>query len=324
HNADIIAALDLHEHDLVFVEKGGEIIPKITGVDPSAREPGSRAVAFITHCPECGSPLERQEEEAAHYCPNAKSCPPQIRGRIEHFISRRAMDIESLGEGKVELLYDQGIVRTVADLYDLAPAQLLGLEKSWEDEENGKVRRVSFREKTVDNIIAGIEASRKVPFERVLLALGIRHVGETMAKKLARHFGSMDALMAAGGEELLAVDEVGPRIAESLRSFFTDPDNQDLIRRLRISGLQFTTTSDTPVTGALAGFSFVVSGVFSGFSRDGIKEFIENQGGKLTSSLSAQTDFLVAGENMGPAKKEKAVKLGIRIISEAELVSMAD
>lgn len=323
HNADIIATLDLHQGDMVYVEKGGEIIPKITGVDIEARKEGSLPVHFITHCPECGSQLERQEEEAAFYCPNAKGCPPQIKGRIEHFISRKAMDIESLGEGKVELLYDQRLVTTPADLYYLAPVDLLGLERVWEDEETGRLKKLSFREKTVDNIVAGIESSRQVPFERVLFALGIRHVGETMARKLARHFGDMDALMAASQDELLSVDEVGPRIAQSLMAFFGDPDNQELIRRLRESGLQFATNVSGPSGGTLSGLSFVVSGVFERFSRDGIKEFIELHGGKVTSSLSSQTDYLVAGENMGPAKKEKAVKLGIRIISEAELVGMS-
>jgi len=322
HNADIIAALDLHEHDHVFVEKGGEIIPKITGVDLERRETGSQPMQFITHCPECGSLLERREEEAAYYCPNSRACPPQIRGRIAHFISRRAMDIESLGEGKVELLYDLGIIQDPADLYDLAPMHLLGIEKTWEDQESGKLRKVSFREKTVENIISGIEASREVPFERVLFALGIRYVGETTAKKLARHFGDLDSLMQASLDELLRVDEVGPRIAESLLNYFGEEENRRLIERLISSGLQFHSQQALSSGGALSGRSFVVSGVFARYSRDAIKDLIEKHGGRNTASLSAQTDFLLAGENMGPAKREKAEKLGIRIISEDELLQM--
>ena len=316
HNADIIAGLDLHQGDTVVVEKGGEIIPKITSVVEALRPENAVPVRFPEFCPECATPLERADEEAAHYCPNRDACPPQIKGRIEHFISRRAMDIESLGEGKVELLFDQGLIKNAADLYDLSADQLLGLEKVFSDDLNGTERVMRFREKTVENILRGIDSSRKVPFERLLFALGIRYVGETTAKKLARHFRSMEALALASEEELVAVDEVGPRIAESVCQFFEKEENLRMIARLEKHGLQMQYDGPEEQSGPLAGKSIVVSGVFIHYSRDEIKALIEQLGGKNTGSLSAKTDFLLAGENMGPAKRVKAEKLGIPVLSE--------
>ncbi|HPS27103.1 MAG TPA: NAD-dependent DNA ligase LigA [Bacteroidales bacterium] len=323
HNADIIKKLDVRIGDMVFVEKGGEIIPKIVGVDRSRRDPASAEFQFITQCPECGSKLERMEGEAAHYCPNESGCPPQIKGKIEHFISRKAMNIESLGEGKVGMLFDNGLVNNIADLYDLKAEDLLGLQKEYVIEGNEKNRVVKFREKTVENIIAGISLSKKVPFERVLFALGIRFIGETIAKKLARHFGSIDELQKAGFDELKQAEEIGDVIAGSIINYFSNPVNIKTVERLKQHGIQFAIQkSETPLlSDRLAGKSFVVSGVFT-ISRDEMKTLIEKHGGRNVGSISAKTDFVLAGEKMGPEKKKKADSLGVAIISEDDFYSM--
>jgi DNA ligase (NAD+) len=324
HNADIIQKLGLHAGDHVFVEKGGEIIPKVIGPDLDHRSADAREVEFITHCPECGTLLEREENEAAWYCPNEYGCPPQIKGKLEHFISRKAMNIDSLGEGKVEILFDKGLISNVADLYDLRHEQLLGLEKVYEAEDGQKERKISFREKTVSNILQGIEQSKSTPFERVLYALGIRFVGETVAKKLANHFGSIDLIRQASFDELKEVEEIGEKIAGSVVSFFTNPVNQEVIERLRSKGIAFELDKSGSIVleDKLGGKTFVISGVFQKFSRDQLKEMIEKYGGKNTSSVSAKTDYILAGEGMGPAKMKKANELGIRIITEDEFLTM--
>ena len=323
HNADIIAQLDVRIGDTVYVEKGGEIIPKIVGVNFDKRPAGAQPVRFIDRCPECGTPLIRQPGEAAYYCPNEDACPPQIKGKLEHFISRKAMNIDSLGEGKIEILYDHGLVKNIADLYDLTYDKILGLEKIIPSGEGKKEKRISFREKTTENILKGIEQSKQVPFPRVLYALGIRYVGETVAKKLAAHFKNIDALMQASFEELIAVEEIGEKIAESVINYFKKPEHREMIERLRQHGICFRleeTESSTPKL--LAGKSFVVSGVFQRRSRNEIKELIERFGGKNVSSISSKTDYVLAGDNMGPAKKAKAEKLGIPILSEAAFEEM--
>ena len=326
HNADIIAKLDLHENDHVFVEKGGEIIPKVIGVDLEKRTGDFQPIRFITHCPECGTALIRQENEAAHYCPNEYHCPPQIKGKLEHFISRRAMNIDSLGEGKIEMLFDNNLVRDPADLYALSYEHLLGLEKVYKSEEGQKEKRISFREKTVENILQGIKQSKTTPFERVLYALGIRFVGETVAKKLASAFGDIDTLRNASLEELTGVEEIGEKIAESVTGYFQDQGNINLIERLREKGIKFS--SDKSYTGVvedrLGGKSFVISGVFSRYSRDELKEMIEKYGGRNSGSVSSKTDYLLAGEGMGPAKMKKAQELGIKVISEDEFLKMIE
>lgn len=322
HNADIIAQLGIHLNDIVYVEKGGEIIPKIVDVDRSQRQANTQEVKFITHCPECGTKLQRKEGESAHYCPNNKACPPQIKGKIEHFISRKAMNIESLGEGKIDLLVEQKCIARIEDLYKLKPQDLIGLEKAYVN--NDKERIVSFREKTVQNILDGIEQSKQIAFERVLFAIGIRYVGETSAKKLALHFKTMDALMHASFEELISVEDIGEKIAESILLFFKDDDNIKTIEALSNSGLQFSlSASALPISEQFKGLSFVVSGAFSSpQARKEIEELIQKHGGKLLSSVSNKLSFVVAGENMGPAKLEKAMQLGIPIISEEELRQM--
>ena len=313
HNADIIEGLDLHLGDMVYVEKGGEIIPKITGVDTEARD-GSlgEKVRFITRCPECGTPLVRYEGEAAHYCPNDTACPPQLKGKIEHFISRRAMDIDGLGPETVDLLYQQGLIRDVSDLFRLRVDDIKGLDR--------------MGLKTAENIVSGIAASRAVPFERVLFALGIRFVGETVAKKLARAFGNIDALRRADMQALTAIDDVGERIAQSITAYFANPQNRALVERLEQEGLQFSRTEEDMAgqTDRLAGQTIVISGVFARHSRDEYKALIEKHGGKNTGSISAKTSFILAGDNMGPAKLEKARKLGVRIVTEDEFLQMID
>jgi len=322
HNADIIQQLDLYEGDTVVVEKGGEIIPKITSVILEERLPQALPVSFIENCPECGTALVRSDGESAWYCPNSSICPPQIKGKLEHFISRKAMNIDSLGEGKIEMLYDNGLIHSIADLYDLNQNHLLGLEKEFESED-GKVRKMSFREKTTNNILTSIEASKAIPYPRLLFALGIRFVGETVAKKLTEAFPSVDLLMKADKEALIAVDEIGDRIAESVLSFFADPESHKLIERLKNHGLQLEIiNSVTQLSNVLEGKSFVVSGVFSQFSRDEIKEIIEQHGGKNVGSISSKTSYVLAGDNMGPAKLEKATKLGVPIISETDFLQM--
>lgn len=311
HNDDIIQSLDLHIGDMVFVEKGGEIIPKITGVDFDAR--GlliGEKVTFIKQCPECGTPLVRYEGEAAHYCPNEMGCPPQIKGRIEHYISRRAMDIDGLGPETIDLFYRLGMVRTVADLYSLNESEIASLER--------------LGEKSAHNIIEAVDRSLQVPFERVLFALGIRFVGETVAKKLANSFVSIEALEAATLDDLVDVDEIGPRIAQSVRAYFENEQNRNLIKRLEEAGVQMRISEDrlSGFTDKLDGATIVISGTFTHHSRDEYKQMIEQHGGKNTGSVSAKTTYLLAGENMGPAKLEKARKLGIKIISEEDFLQM--
>ena len=324
HNADIIANLDVRIGDMVYVEKGGEIIPKIVGIDLGQRSPLSEPVEFIKNCPECGTSLIRSEGESAHYCPNESGCPPQIKGKLEHFISRKAMNIDSLGEGKIELLFDKGLIKNFADLYDLQNKNLLGLEKVYPESEGKKERKISFREKTVMNILQGIESSKQVGFERVLFALGIRYVGETVAKKLAVHFGSIDAVINAKHEELTEAEEIGEKIAQSIILFFSNPENIKIIDRLKSKGIQFETKSkdENLKSAKLKGLSFLVSGVFSTFSRDEIKKMIEDHSGKYVGSLSGKTNFLIAGEKMGPEKRRKAESLGIPIITVEDLLKM--
>ena len=311
HNADIIDALDLHIGDMVYVEKGGEIIPKITGVDTDARMLliGDK-VRFIKNCPECATPLIRYEGEAAHYCPNESGCSPQIRGRIEHFISRKAMNIDGLGEETVDAFYKEGLVKTVADLYKLKVSDIAILDR--------------MGMKSAQNIIDGINNSRNVPFERVVYAIGIRFVGETVAKKLAYAFKDIDSLMNATKEELVAVDEIGERIAESVIKYFADERNRSLIEELRAEGLQLKLSEEriSMFSDTLSGLSIVISGTFEKHSRDEYKSLIEQHGGKNTSSVSAKTDYILAGANMGPAKLEKAQKLGVKVINETEFLSM--
>lgn len=324
HNANEIARLGLCLGDTVFVEKGGEIIPKITGVDETARSENSEPVRYITHCPECGTELVRKEGEANHYCPNAEGCPPQILGRIEHFIQRKAMDIDSLGSETIRGLLDAGLIEDYAGLYRLTFDDLNGLEFRTFSEKKGDYSIRSLREKSASNIIEAIEASKKTPFERVLFALGIRYVGQTVAEKLAQHFKNIDQLMVAGRDALEAVPEIGERIAESVVDFFNQEKNQILIQQLKEAGLQFEIEELEVIqeSANLADKTFVISGVFSQFSRDELKEKIKLNGGKVVSSISAKLDYLVAGENMGPAKLEKATQLGIHIISEQEFINM--
>lgn len=310
HNADQIAKLDIRQGDTVFVEKGGEIIPKIIGVDFSQREAGTQPTEYITHCPECGSALVRQEGEAQHYCPNYNGCPPQIIGRIQHFISRKAMDIEGLGGETVALLVNAGLIHNYADLYRLKKEDVLPLER--------------MAEKSAENLIRGIEESRKVPFPRVLFGLGIRYVGETVAKKLARHYKNIDALSKASEEDLIQVDEIGVRIARSLTDFFASEQNQEIIDRLKHYGVKMEVSAEklADQTDILQGESFVISGVFEKTPRNQLKKMIEDNGGKVSSSISSKTSYLVAGENMGPSKLAKAEKLGTKILSEAEFLAM--
>lgn len=328
HNADFIDQLDLHYDDIVSVEKGGEIIPKITSVDLNKRKEESRKVTFITHCPECGTELVNIEGETAWYCPNTLGCPPQIKGRIEHFISRKAMNIESLGEGKVEVLFDNNLIKDYSDLYKLTYNDIFGLEKVIvvDDGKENTVRKVSFKEKTANNIIDAIEKSKSVPFARVLFALGIKYVGETTAKLIAKTMGNIDNIINASVEELTEIEEVGEKIAVSIKDFFADERNINIINKLRESGLQFEqekkVAKDEESSGVLSGMSIVVSGVFSTMSRDEIKQLIEDLGGKNVSSISSKTSFIVAGDKMGPEKRKKAEALGIEIKSEAEFLEI--
>jgi DNA ligase (NAD+) len=312
HNASIIASLDLYVGDSVFVEKGGEIIPKITGVDLDARILIGSKIQFITHCPECGSKLVNLPGEAAHYCPNEDDCPPQIKGKIEHFVSRKAMNIDGLGKETIDLLYQQGLVKKVSDLYDLSAEQLSVLER--------------LGEKSANNIIEAIEHTKQIPFERVLFALGIRFVGETVAKKLAMAFHSIDKIQEASIQELVEVDEIGERIAQSVYEYLHNNKHQQLIQKLKDYGLQFTLAEDKLALKStiLAGKKFVISGTFSQFSRDELKDLIENNGGKNIGSVSSQVDFIVAGDNMGPAKLAKAQKLNITLLTEQEFMAMLE
>lgn len=309
HNADQIAILDLHLDDMVYVEKGGEVIPKIVGVDTSARDQKSRKVVFITHCPECGTALVRNEGEANHFCPNYLHCPPQIKGRIEHFIGRRAMDIEGLGEETIDLLFSRNLIRNFSDLYDLKKEDILPLER--------------FAEKSASNIIKGIEQSKEVPYQRVLYALGIRHVGETVAKTISKRFRSIDDLMNADMEQITAIKEIGPKIAASIIAYFSDAENREIIQKLKEKGLRLSDTSEAVRSGTtLAGKTIVISGTFEKYSRDEYKQKIENNGGKNSSSISGNTSFVLAGEGIGPSKKEKADSLGIPLINENEFLKI--
>lgn len=322
HNADFISEMDIRVGDSVFVEKGGEIIPKIVDVDKSKREPNSIPTQFIQVCPECSTELERPDGEAVFRCPNSTGCPPQIKGKIEHFIGRKAMDVSSLGEGKIDVLYQSGLVLRPSDLFALTYGDLLGLSKSIINETTAEERIISFKEKTVQNILEGIQASKNQPFERVLFALGIRYVGETVAKKLAFYFKNINALMEADLEELNSVPEIGEVIAKSVRSYFALDENRAEIEQMKLHGLIFNVKEKELSSNKLENLSFVVSGVFSLFSRNELKKLIEDNGGKNVSSISKSTDFLVVGDNMGPAKKEKAEKLGIKMIDENEFSSM--
>lgn len=311
HNSDIIEGLDLHIGDMVYVEKGGEIIPKITGVDKDARGMMiGEKVKFITHCPECGSKLIRYEGEAAHYCPNETACPPQIKGKIEHFISRKAMNIDGLGPETIDMFFRLGLIKDTADLYGLTVDEIKNLDR--------------MGDKSAENIVKSIAQSKEVPFERVLFALGIRFVGETVAKKIAKSFTNIEDLENASLEKLINIDEIGEKIARSILSYFSNPLNKDLIERLKNSGLQFSKREEDlkDYTDKLAGQSIVISGVFTHHSRDEYKNLIEKNGGKNVGSISAKTSFILAGENMGPSKLEKAQKLGVRIMSEDEFLTL--
>ncbi len=309
YNEDQIGKLDLRIGDTVFVEKGGEIIPKVTGVDLSKRKPDARPLEYATHCPECGTELVRREGEALHYCPNASGCGPQLRGRVVHFIGRKAMDIDSMGAETVDLLFDQGLIANYAGLYHLQYEDLIQLER--------------MADKSVRNLLEGVEKSKEIPFERVLFGLGIRMVGETVAKKLARRFGSMDALSEASYEELIAVDEIGGKIAEQVIAFFADEKNREVVADLKASGLQMEMEeSEGPKSDVLAGKSFLVSGVFGKFSRDELKASIEAHGGRNVSSVSSKLNYLIAGDKMGPEKLKKAESLKIPIISEDDYLEM--
>lgn len=308
YNSDQIEKLDLHEGDFVYVEKGGEIIPKIVGVNKEKRNNNTQAYQFISHCPECMAELVRREGEVLHYCPNEDACPPQMKGKIEHFISRKAMNIDGLGAETVDLLYEKGLVKNIADLYDLTFDEVLKLNR--------------MAEKSAENMIKGIKASVEVPFERVLFALGIRFVGETVAKKLAKFFKNIDSIEDAKFDDLLNVDEIGEKIAISVQQYFLNGNHIKLIDRLKKAGLQFELKEKIGASNKLEGKVFVVSGIFKAFSRDEIKEVIESNGGKNVSSISSKTSYIVAGENMGPAKLKKAADLGVPILSEDEFIKL--
>ena len=310
HNADIIKTLDIHENDMLYVEKGGEIIPKIVGVDEKSRKKDSLPIRFVTHCPICGTPLERVEGEAAWICPNKYHCPPQIVGRIEHFVGRRMMNIDGLGEELVYQLFASGRVEFISDLYNLTKEDLLTL--------------YGIQEKSADRLLQGIEKSKEVPFARVIFALSIPNVGETTAKLLAKAAGSMDRLMAMSMDELSSIDEIGPIIAESIVEYFAEPINREIIESLRVAGLRFENeaVTDAVMSDKLAGKKIVISGVFAKHSRDEYKKMIEQNGGKNVGSISGATDFVLAGENMGPSKLEKANKLGVKIIDEDTFLNM--
>lgn len=312
HNADIIKNLDLHIGDTVFVEKGGEIIPKITGVDSDSRHPMFQRVVFAENCPECGTRLIRNEGEAAWYCPNDDGCPPQIKGKIEHYVSRKAMDIEGLGQETIDLLFNEGLIKNIADLYFIRKEQLVNLER--------------MGEKSAERIIAGIEASKEVPFERVLFALGIRFVGETVAKTLARNLYSIENIQTKTREELTQIDEIGEKTAVSIVEYFSDPNHREIIRILAEQGIQFRISSEksTTRTDKLKDLNVVISGTFEKYSRDELKEMIEHNGGKNVSSISKKTSFILAGDNMGPSKLEKATQLGVPVISEEDFLKLLE
>jgi DNA ligase (NAD+) len=310
HNADIIEKLDIRINDLVFVEKGGEIIPKITGVNLEKRNPDNQPVKYISHCPECGTLLSRKESEAQHYCPNENGCAPQVKGKMEHFVGRKAMNISSLGGETIAQLFETGLLNNIADIYNLTKEQLLPLDR--------------MAEKSAQNLIEGIQESKNVPFERVLFALGIRHVGETSAKKIARKVRNMETLISMSKEDLIAIDEVGEIMAESIINHFLNDTNKEILKRLRNAGLQFSLSEEALAkTGdKLNGLTFVISGVFTKYSRDQLKEMIEQNGGKNSGSISGKTSYLLAGDNMGPEKLKKAHNLGVKIISEDDFEKM--
>ncbi len=310
HNEDIIRNLDIHEHDLLYVEKGGEIIPKITGVDETGREPGSEPLKFVSHCPACGTPLVRIEGEASWQCPNKFMCPPQIAGRVEHFVGRKMMNIDGVGEETAQQLFEHGLVRDIADLYDLRPQQLL--------------RLTGFGPRSAQRVMEGLEASKSVPYDRVIYALSIPFVGDTVAKKVAKAFPDIDSLMAASREQLAATKDIGPKIADSVVEYFSNPANRRIIERLRLAGLQMSMTEEEEDgrTDLLGGKSFVISGTFALHSRDEYKAMIERNGGKNVGSISKKTDYILAGENMGPSKLEKAKALSIPIIDENQFLAM--
>jgi DNA ligase (NAD+) len=308
HNADQIAALDIRIGDMVYVEKGGEIIPKITGVEVESRSADSRPLEYITQCPECGTPLVRVEGEAKHFCPNSGECKPQIIGRIEHFVKRKAMDIEGLGGETIELLWENGLIRDISDIYYMDAHMLAALPR--------------LGDKSAANIMEGVRRSKDVPFERLLFALGIRYVGETTAKYLAEHFRTMDAIAAATLEELAEAEEVGTKIAESIVDYFATEDNRRIVERLRQAGLQLEIKEKVRASNALEGKSVVISGKFAGLSRDDMKSMVEQHGGRNLAAVSANVDFIVAGDNMGPAKRQKAEKLGIKILTLEEFMAM--
>jgi DNA ligase (NAD+) len=310
HNADIIEKLDVRLGDFVFVEKGGEIIPKIIGVDFGKRKPDAKQTIYITHCPECGSELKRVEGEANHFCPNQMECPPQVKGRMEHFVSRKAMNIDSLGGETIEQLVNANLIKNIADLYELTKEQLLPLER--------------MAEKSASNLIEGIKASKQISFERVLYAIGIRHVGETTAKKIAKKVKTLDVLINASREKLVEIDEVGETIAESIYEFFADEKNRLMIDKLKKAGLKFELSQEQQlgVSDKLSGLTFVISGVFNRYSRDQLKELIELNGGKNSSAISKKTSFVLAGENMGPEKLKKAQSAGVKLINEDDFERM--
>ena len=308
HNADQIKKLELCENDFVYVEKGGDIIPKISGVLFEKRANNPSIIQFIDHCPECSSFLERKEGEANHYCPNEQECPPQIKGKILHFIGRKAMNIDGLGEETIDLLYEKKLIANIADLYTLQREDLLGLDR--------------FAEKSISNLLEGVAESKEVPFGKVLFALGIRYVGETVAKKLAQHFKNIDSLMDAKREDLIDADEIGEKIADSILGYFSNPFYNDLIEELKLHGLQFKIDIDSITSEILSGLSFVVSGVFEQFSREEMKTLIEQNGGRNVSGISSKVDYLIAGKSVGPSKLQKASSLNVPILSEVELVKM--
>ena len=307
HNAEQMEKLDLHEGDYVFVEKGGEIIPKIVDVNVDKRAEGARVIQFIAHCPACSSVLVKEDGEAQHYCLNEKACPPQVKGKIEHFISRRAMNIDGLGAETIDALVEAGFIRNISDLYSLSYEQLLSMDR--------------MADKSVRNLLDGLEASKAMPFEKVLFGLGIRFVGETVSKKLAKAFKSIDAIISASYDALVETDEIGEKIALSISNHFQDQDNVDLIQQLKLAGLCFEKEDEGMDSELLAGLSIVISGTFNQYSRDEIKKMIEMNGGKNSSSISKKTSILVAGENMGPSKLKKASDLNIEIINEEEFLN---
>ncbi len=308
HNEDFIRSLDLHERDMVYVEKGGEIIPKITGVDIDQREEGSSPIRFITNCPVCGAELVRDEGEAAWVCPNKSGCEPQLIGKIEHFAGRKMMDIDSIGSETAQMLFKDGLVKNIADLYDLRYEDVVGLNR--------------FADRSAQRLLQGIEQSKKIPFERVVFALSIQYVGETVAKKIARAAGNIDRLMTMTAEELTSIEDIGPRIAESIIAFFADEENRKIVERLRAAGLQMAVEKEEVASDALKGKSIIISGTFDHHSRDEYKQLIERHGGKNVSSISKNTDYVLAGKNMGPAKLDKATSLGITILSEDDFLAL--